>query len=181
MYIKSQDSFGDGDLNHLEELLAIIDTKLSSITEMAQLSVDPETDGLFDAGEYFIGVAFAAIQRYIASTHGQFKITRCKALRLPPMITDSLTFVEALNAAANFWKHSEEWGIRNNVVRNVDNLCTSAQHTIKAMEKITAWDDYTLSNLLASLTPSGKLHLVELVPKLIEWRASLDALNCDIS
>jgi hypothetical protein len=56
-----------------------------------------------------------------------------------------------------------------------------AQKTIKMIEVLTPWDDYTLSNLLACLPPSGELRLAELVPLLVKWRDAVDMLNKDIS
>jgi hypothetical protein len=102
MYIKTHDGFGDGDLGHLQELLTLVDVKLSSIFNAARRSPDPDLDGLFDTGEYFIGIALTAIQQYITSTYGKFKIKRSEALRLPPNITERLTLVAVLNAGANF-------------------------------------------------------------------------------
>lgn len=181
MYIKTQDGFGDGDLAHLQELLNLVDEKLSSIVNAARRSSDPDSEGLLDKGEYFIGIALTAIQQYITSTYGQFKINRSEALRLPPNITEHVTLVAALNAGANFWKHRDEWGIRANVSRDTCSLSAQARQTIKMIEVLTPWDDYTLSNLLACLTPSGELRLAELMPLLVRWRASVDLLNRDIS
>lgn len=181
MYIKTQDGFGDGDLDNLESLLAIIDGELSLIIDRARQSADPDSEGLFDRSEYFIGIALTAIQQYITSTYAQFKIVRSEALHLPPKIDDNLTFVAALSAGANFWKHRDEWGIRANVSRDVDVLNSQARQTIKAIEILTPWDDYTLSNLIACLTPSCELRLAELIPQLVQWRDAVDSMNREIS
>lgn len=181
MYIKTQDGFGDGDLANLEKLLALIDGELSSINDLAQRSVDPDSEGLFDRGEYLLGIALTAIQQYISSTYAQFKISRSVALRLPPNINADLTLVTALNAGANFWKHRDEWGLRAVVVRDINSLGSQAQQTIKTIEALTPWDDYTLSNLVACLTPSSELRLTELIPQLVLWRDAVDSLNTEIS
>lgn len=181
MYIKTQDGIGDTDLEHLQELLGLLDGKLLSIVNAAQRSGDPDSDRLFDAGEYFIGIALTAIQQYITSTYGQFKIEKSEALRLPPNITERVTLVAALNAGANFWKHRDEWGIGANVSRDTALLNAQAQHTIKLIEDLTPWDDYTLSNLLTRLTPSGEMRLAELIAPLVKWRDAVDLLNRDIS
>ena len=131
MYIKTQDGFGDGDLGNLEDLLALIDGKLSSIKDRVRRSSDPDSEGLFDTSEYFIGIALTAIQQYIASTYAQFKISKSEALQLPPTINGNLTFVAALNAGSNFWKHRDEWGIQANVSRDIDKLGSQARQTIK--------------------------------------------------
>ena len=181
MYIKSGKSFGDGDLNNLERLLEIIDSELSSLSEAILKSADPDSAGLFDKGEYFVGVALTAIQQYMASTFAQFRIEKSEALRLPPHVNKSLSFAAALNAVANFWKHRDEWGIRANVARDTESLCPQARQTIKTIELLTPWDDYTLSNLLATLTASGELRLLELVSRLTQWREAVDSLNREVS
>lgn len=181
MYIKTQDGFGDGDLANLEKLLALIDGELSSIDDLVQQSVDPGSEGLFDRVEYLLGVALTAIQQYTSCTYAQFKIGRSVALGLPPNIKPDLTLVTALNAGANFWKHMDEWGIRAVVVRDINSLSRQAQQTIRTIEALTPWDDYTLSNLVACLTPSSKLRLTELIPQLVVWRDAVDSLNAEIS
>jgi hypothetical protein len=181
MYIKTQDDIGDSDLGNLQDLLTLMDGKLSSIVDAVGRSADPDSEGLFDEAEYFIGVALTAIQQYMSSTYAQFKIDKSEALRLPPNINENLTFVAALNAGSNFWKHKDEWGIRANVSRDIDSLNSQARQTIKTIEVLTTWDDYTLSNLLACLTPSGELRLAELLPQLIKWRAAVGSLNREVS
>jgi hypothetical protein len=181
MYIKTQNGLADSDLGNLHDLLALMDGKLSSIVDAARRSADPDSEGLFDEGDYFIGVALTAIQQYITSTYAQFKIDRSDALRLPPKVNENLTFVAALNAGSNFWKHRDEWGLRANVSRDIDSLNSQARQTIKTIEILTPWDDYTLSNLMACLTPSGELRLTELVPQLTEWRDAVDSMNREVS
>lgn len=181
MYIKTQHGFGDSDLGNLERLLALIDAELSSINDLAIRSADPDTDGLFDRGEYLLGVALAAIQQYVASTYAQFKISRSDALRLPPSINADLTLVAALNAGANFWKHRDEWGLRAVVGHDVSDLNWRARQTIETIEVLTPWDDYTLSNLVARLTASGELRLTEFMPQLVLWRDAVDSMSAELS
>ena len=181
MYIRTVDGFGDGDLSNLKRLLEIIDGELSSIHSRIQNSADPDANGLFDRAEYFIGLGLAAIQQYIVSTYAQFKIGRAEALQLPPSTNTGLTFVAALNAGANYWKHRDEWGLRAGVTRDTSLLSPPAQQTIKSIELLTTWDDYTLSNLVASLTQSSALCLSNLIPQVILWRSAVDSLNRDIS
>jgi hypothetical protein len=181
MYIKTENGFGDGDLGNLARLLALIDAELSSINNQIRMSADPDSDGLFDTCEYFLGIAFAAIQTYIASTYGQFNISKSKALQLPPHINGDTTFVAALNAGANFWKHQEEWGLRALVVRDINMLSRQAQQTIRTIETLTPWSDYTLSNLVACLTQSSEVRVTRLIPQLVLWRDAVDSLNDGIS
>jgi hypothetical protein len=53
--------FGDAELSYLEELLGSIDKILSEINLKIKYSIDPESDGLCDKGEYFIDAGFCAM------------------------------------------------------------------------------------------------------------------------
>lgn len=181
MFIKTSSGFADGDLSNLRRLLELIDEELDSIQSAVRKSIDPETDGLLDRGEYLVGIGFAAIQQYIVGTCGQFKISKAEALNLPPSTSTGVSFTSALNAGANFWKHQDEWGIRAVASRETETLGSPAQQTIKIIELLTPWDDYTLSNLLACLTQSNKPCLTSLTPILILWRSEVDALNREVS
>ena len=56
-----------------------------------------------------------------------------------------------LNAAANFWKHQDEWEPTALVTRNVDILGDRQRKTIDVIESVTPWSDYTFANLLFEL------------------------------
>jgi hypothetical protein len=81
----------------------------------------------------------------------------------------------------NYWKHLDEWGIRACVTQNLALLPHPAQQTIKTIEQLTPWADYTLSNLLTALNTSGALNLSTLIPPVILWRSAIDSLNRDLS
>lgn len=181
MFIKTSSRFADGDLSNLKRLLELIDEELGSIQSAIRKSADPETDGLLDRGEYLVGIGFAAIQQYIVGTYAQFQISKAEALELPPSTSTGVSFATALNAGANFWKHQDEWGLRAVASRETDTLSPSAQQTVKTIELLTPWDDYTLSNLLACLTQSNEPCFTNFAPILILWRSAVAALNREIS
>jgi hypothetical protein len=181
MFIKTSSGFADGDLSNLKRLLELIDEELDSIQSAIRKSADPEIDGLLDRGEYLVGIGFAAIQQYIVGTYAQFQISKAEALELPPSTSTGVSFATALNAGANFWKHQDEWGLRAVVSRETDTLSPPAQQTIKTIELLTPWDNYTLSNLLACLTQSNEPRFTNLAPFLILWRSAVAALNRKIS
>ena len=68
MFFVVGNEFADGELGILCELLDILDGKLVEIDQLIRKSEDPESDGLLDRGEYFIGVGFVAIQRHLVET-----------------------------------------------------------------------------------------------------------------
>lgn len=174
MYIKVGNDFADGDFNYLSKYLYLLDVEISKIREDIKNSRDPESDGLCDYGEYLIGHGFVAIQRYITSTYPLIGISKPQALSIEPQITNDLTFVEALNAGANYWKHLEEWGLKAIIERDTDKLTGQAKATIGTIEKVTPWDDYTCANLLAVLLNGKEMKFSLLLPKISEWRNNLD-------
>lgn len=88
MYISyendSEYMFADAELSYLDELLASIDRTLSEINIKIKSSIDPESEGLCDKGEYFIGVGFCAMQRYLVDVLQDKKIDKGLALQLGP-------------------------------------------------------------------------------------------------
>ena len=134
--------------------------------------MDPESDGLFEAGEYFIGSGFVAIQRYLTSTYCGLGISQSVAFNVPPIVNRNLKFAEAVNAGANYWKHVEEWIGYLNKAENVP-LKNITLRTLDKLELATPWDDYTCANLLAVLRNGKELELSALLTEIAEWRNNL--------
>ncbi|WP_297443055.1 hypothetical protein [Acidocella sp.] len=170
--MKVDDVYVDRDLALLRKHLSFLDHELAKVNTSIKRSADPESDGWCEAGEYFIGHGFVAIQRYLTVTHTTLKIAKSAALAVPPAAMENLTFAAAINAGANYWKHVEGWIEDLNNPKKGD-LTKNAQKTIDDLEKITDWADYTCSNLLAYLGDSTELTLSKLLPIIIEWRNNL--------
>lgn len=174
MYLKSGKEFGDVDLGFIKDFLEHLDIKLARILTQIGESPDPDSEGLCDKGEFYIGVGFTIAQRYIASTYPQLQITKKDALKSGPKIRNDLTFIEALNAGANYWKHQEEWGLNKLVSRDIEGLSKQARNTIITIEMATPWADYTCSNLLAELIGEREYCLISLISSMEEWRNDMD-------
>lgn len=185
------EEFIDTDLVFLTEILEMLDIKLdklnADIQEAINCSADPDSLGYFDRGEYLVGIGFCACQRYLSSTYGPIEIDKAKALKVGPFHEGGLSLATIINVAANYWKHSDEWnsiGYKANneenelelVIRSIENLSKQQRGTVSAIETVTPWADYTCANILASITPSLELKLVDLVSILKEWRSVLDSL-----
>jgi len=95
-------------------------------------------------------------------------------LKLGPKVRNELTFIEALNAGANYWKHQEEWELNSVITRNLEGLPKQARNTIKTIAILTPWADYTCSNLLSELVDKNDCRLAKLLPPLKDWRNDLD-------
>ncbi len=167
MYIKVGSEVVDPAYELLSELLYMIDEKLFDISTQITQSIDPESDGLTDKGEYFIGVGFTAIQQYLTETLILTKISKNFALYLGPKYSEKTTYVEIINAAANWWKHEAEWfpegPKRSGSIKNAEVIYAAAQS-----------EQYFLSNLLANLVAPSKPSMCSLLPRLRAWRQSLE-------
>lgn len=170
--IKIGDDYADSDFALLGRHLKLLDIELSQINAAMASSGDPESDGLCDAGEYFIGHGFIAIQRYLTATRTALRLSLSDAFSFPPMLRGGLSLAAALNAAANYWKHMDEWVEALNRSAGVD-LKGSALKTLQQVETITPWEEYTCANLLAVLLDGQALELSCLLPSIAEWRHNL--------
>lgn len=172
--IKSDDGYADGDFSLLGRHLRLLDLELTRLNAAIAASQDPETDGLCDSAEYFIGHGFVAIQRYITATRTGLGIRMAEAFDAPPMTKSGLSLATAINAGANYWKHMEEWIETINKSDYAD-LRGSALKTLKQIEAITPWAEYACSNLLAVLLEGQAPELSHLLPKIEEWRDNVFA------
>lgn len=173
MYLRLDGEYADRDLQLLTEHLECLDGVLAGVDGTITASRDPDADGLLDTGEYFIGAGFAAIQRYVSATYPYVTTTKSDALAMPPDAGGGVSVVQAIDAGANYWKHLDEWGLRNIVVRDIESLSSIARKTIETIECLTPWEDYTCSNLLAKLTGTSRVSLSNLLPLVTEWRDTL--------
>lgn len=163
MFCIIEDEFVDWNLDILSELLSMLDGKISEINSQILNSSDPDYEGLCNTGEYFIGIGFVAIQRYLVDTLIGTGIDKNKAYILGPKFSSDITYVSLINSAANWWKHEAEWFNKDEIPRN-------GQRTIEHVTAIAESHEYALSNILASICGSGNISLGALVPYLIEWR-----------
>lgn len=169
MYIKiSDDEFADLELSYLVELLGCVDKVLSDVHLKIRGSVDPESEGLCDKGEYFIGVGFSAMQRYLVDVLQDKRIDKGIALQLGPKTKEGIPVALLIHSAGNYWKHSPEWHIW------LEELDVRTQKTIN---RLLAHDEpswYPLSKVLASLCGELKLSLLHCIPSLEQWRQAVD-------
>lgn len=159
--------FDDVELSYLEELLSSIDIILSNINLRIKNSTDPESDGLCDKSEYFIGVGFCAMQRYLADILQDTKIDKGVALQLGPKNKEGVAISLIVHAAGNYWKHSPEWHIW------MDKLDGRSQKTIDRLVSHDGPACYVLSDILADLSNGEEFSLLSCIPYLEEWRNAI--------
>ena len=148
------------------DLLTLLDSQLRDLEEQIGKSPDPDSMGLFDRGEFLAGTGFVACQRYLASTYGPHNVPKEIALAVGPYHAGGESYAAIFNAAANFWKHVDEWDI-------FTPLGVRQQRTVDLIESVTPWSNYTCANLLFEL--AGQLQFAGLIPKIEDWRKQLDA------
>jgi hypothetical protein len=137
--------------------------------------MDAESLRLFGRGEYFIWLGFSTIQQYLQQAYSQLDVAKGDALECGEKYLATISHVKVISEGANYWKHKEEWGLLTNVKKDITFLSRIATKTIRNIEKVTPWDDYTCSNLLAELTIGKPFQLISLLPFLIAWRKKLNS------
>ncbi|MBG9998369.1 hypothetical protein I6E72_05270 [Pseudoalteromonas sp. NSLLW24] len=157
-----------GNFARLEELFLMLDAKLSEIDLAIQSSADPDSDGLFDQSEYYVGLGFVAAQQCLVETVifsglGKNK----KAYKLGPRHRCGIAYVAAINSAADWWKHEAEWWVDLDIIKN------SNATTVNNVLVISNSNSYQLSNLLFALSNNKEIKLKCLLPIITEWEHAL--------
>ncbi len=177
MYLKFEDGCHDFELTFLQDLFCVLDSRLDNVHSQIDVCSDPDQMGFFDDAEYMVGTGLVACQRYLASTYGPLGISKQAAIEVGPCHSQGTPVARIINAAANFWKHHDEWGLHAVVHRNRDLLSPVQRGTIEILETVTPWDDYTCCNLLFELTSPNEPRFRHLVPQLEAWRDAVDSLT----
>jgi len=167
MYLRADDEYADREMQLMSEVLATIDSKLAEVLSLIAVSADPESDGLTDRGEYFIGVGFSVIQQYLTDTLTFTGVSKKRALDIGPRYSEKFTVVAVVNAAANWWKHSAEW-----VGRSVKDRV--ALKTQEIVSEVANTEDYPMRVVLSELQNKGQISLGALLPNLVLWRSAVD-------
>ncbi|XQF93228.1 hypothetical protein ACOBV9_03810 [Pseudoalteromonas espejiana] len=155
--------------SRLDELYEILDEKLTQIECAIDNSEDPDTDGLFDQSEYYVGIGLVAAQQYLVEAATFSGIDKDKAYKLGPRHKSGLSYIKAIDSAANYWKHEAEWW------KDLDSLCNSNPKIRTHVTTVAEVGHYQLSNFLFALSNNKEIKLKCLLPIIGEW---LDALNC---
>lgn len=156
-----------GSLLRLKEFLEILDVKLTEIASAINNSADPDTDGLFDASEYYVGIGLVAAQQYLAEAATFSGIGKDDAYKLGLRHHSGLSYVRAIDSAANYWKHEAEWW------RDLDVLIKDNLNKCH-VGSIANTTHYPLSNFLFALSNNREIKLKYLTPIITEWLNTLE-------
>jgi hypothetical protein len=147
-------------LLHIRNALAPIDLALENYRIDIADHDDPDTNGIIDQYEQFLGIGFAICQTFLSSVHkGEMK----GAVFLEgPFHSSGKTYAQITNACANYWKHNEEW--------DRSNLSKQAKGTISMFDNLSVnvWGSYPLSEMFHALI-GEKSSFIELLSHLNSW------------
>jgi hypothetical protein len=156
----------DFDLPLLEEVLALLDRHLTRLEHHAAVVPDPDAEGILDSMEQVVGLGFAACQTYLVARSAFMVASKSDTLDLGPVHRCGRTIVAIVNAAANYWKHHDEWAV------------TASGGRARTEEVIAALgvrvSEYTASNVLSELLRPLPARFTTLIPFLVQWSDALD-------
>jgi hypothetical protein len=167
MFLLIESDVADFDLGLLVELLEVVDGQIARIEDEVSRSPDPDGLGHFDRMEAVIGLGFVTCQQYINATYPQLVPNKSQAIRQPPTLPSGRSVIELINAAANFWKHRDEWPGPNS---------KDEERTRAVIDDVTSSAaDYVMGNVLYELVRPHPLRFVSVVDLLKRWRDLLIA------
>jgi hypothetical protein len=160
----------DPDLDLLLEITGVIDRQSEAIrVEWQDANEFRETD-YFERSEHITGLGFGACQTYMVATYGFLNFPKSVALRTGPE-HGGRPSVAIINAAANYWKHHDEWHLEKRPDRQakIGDAFGAVGYAIDA--------EYPLSGILAELSSPHVASFVGIVQILESWRESLRQLR----
>lgn len=161
----------DWEHQQLESILNVIDEALKPL-----LAVVRWDEQARDAAEYWVGVGFVACQKYVASTSAFMNVEKPKALDLGPTRDGGATVTSLVNAAANHWKHSDEWlqaanrSLRGGHPEPKNKQMDRALDILATVLSDGDWH-YPLSGTLHAL--AGTVSFAPLLPLLVNWTEAI--------
>lgn len=173
-------------ISYLQRHLEVLDVEIADISAKIAASDNPEGDGYYDSGEYFMGAGFAAAQKYMTETFYFLDVEQTKALDAGPKLAGGVSVANVVWSAANYWKHDAEWwkgavkiGPQNSDGMSPINISWpvggKSKSSVTLLESFGRFGhDYICSNVLAALVDDREgLRLQSVLPYLKSWRADV--------
>ncbi|MBL4826132.1 MAG: hypothetical protein JKY66_00195 [Spongiibacteraceae bacterium] len=147
-------------LAYIRNTISPIDLALENYRSDIDEHPDPDTFGLIDQFEQFLGVGFTVCQTFLSCVHqGKNKGTM---LQKGPFHSSSKSYAQITNACANYWKHNDEW--------DRTNLSKQANDTIGVFKDLSVdvWGAYPISEMFCALLGENG-SFMELLNHLNSW------------
>jgi hypothetical protein len=173
----------DSEIDLLRADLRVRDQRLRQL-ESGINPDDPDSFVLYDNINHECGLGFVACQRYLTGVIGWYekatqeigrdepKKTIDSFLSLGPALPTKLTYASAINAAANFWKHS---------TANVGSIHEPTRRTIEQLG-LSLTDEHVAARVFETMDVGS---FSALLPILTEWRdrvlSPLEELGASVS
>lgn len=184
------DNIDDLFIYYLRRHLEILDVEIAEILAKIGTSNDPEGDGYYDTGEYFMGAGLAAVQKYMSETFCILNVEQTEALDAGPKLAGGASFANVVWSAANYWKHDAEWwkgaieiGAQDSNGLHPINISPpvggKSKRSVTLLESFGRFgSDYICSNILAALVDDTEdIRLQSVLPYLKVWRADLERMG----
>ncbi|WP_018016419.1 hypothetical protein [Teredinibacter turnerae] len=147
-------------LVYIRNTIAPIDQALINYRSDIEQHSEPDTFGLIDQYEQFLGIGFTVCQTFLSCVHhGKNKGAKFKK---GPFHSSGKSYAQIANACANYWKHNDEW--------DKANLSNQSKSTIAVFKDLSVdvWGAYPLSEMFyALLGENGSF--MELLNHLNSW------------
>jgi hypothetical protein len=161
--------------NLTTELVSLIDGRLEDLFTKYG---DPEYAdllGTYDSMEHLTGLGFVACQTYITAAYGILNVPKAGALSVGPDHSAGRTVVSIVNAAANYWKHYNEWHFDKSPKRRIA--------IEEAFEDVgfPVGTEYPLSGILAELSVPAAASFAAVMRLLENWKSRLAQESSNIS
>lgn len=172
MFLRIGDGYSDLELFYLKELCLLLDVKVKKITDKIPQSLNAEAEGLLDYSEYFIGLGFCAMQRYLTDVLDTTGLCKGTVLSLGPKLENGKSVIEVINSLANWWKHESEW---QHIAYEHEEIKKSNQQyrTTNSVLEVAEYP-YVFSTALVEISPNNTLSLFSLISIFIDWRGCID-------
>lgn len=154
--------------NLASELIAILDGKLSEIIEKSTEVEDADQYGYFDSAEHLTGLGFVACQTYMTAVYGVLKVNKKRALSFGPMHESGRSIAQVIDAAANYWKHHNEWSLDKSSRRR--EIIESAFGEVGFPVAL----EYPLSGVLTEASSPKFASFRAVFDKLEEWKRNVE-------
>jgi hypothetical protein len=175
---------------YLRRHLEVLDAEIADISAKIDTSNNPEGDGYYDSGEYFMGAGLAAVQKYMTETFCFFDVEQTKALDAGPKLAGGVSFANVVWSTANYWKHDAEWwkGAVKIGPQDSDGMSPinvswpvggKSKSSVTLLEGFGRFgQDYICSNVLAALVDDTEdVRLQSVLPYLKSWRADVKQMG----